>query len=52
LDQFQEYVNESECKMDEERIQNKENQDKILTELNNTIKELENMSKQLENDNL
>ena len=52
LDQFQEYVNESETRMEEERVQQKSDQQNLLNELNSTIKELEEMSKSLQGDNM
>lgn len=48
LDQFQEYVNESERKIEEEQNQQKEVQEKLLNDLNSTIKELEEMSQNLQ----
>jgi len=47
LDQFQEYVNESETRMEEERGQQKIEQANLLNDLNSTIAELEEMSKTL-----
>jgi len=37
-------VNESERKIEEEQMQQKDEQEKLLNDLNNTIKELEEMS--------
>lgn len=48
LDQFQEYVNESEKKTEEEQTQQKEIQEKLLNDLNCTIRELEEMSQNLQ----
>ena len=47
LDQFQEYVNETERKTEEELASQKAVQEKIYHELNQTIKELEEMSSNL-----
>ena len=48
LDQFQEYVNETERKVEMETQAQKQVQDKILQDLNQTIKELEEMSRGLQ----
>lgn len=50
LDQFQEYVNETERRMEEDSQMQKDQQEKILSELNGNIKELEEMSHNLQND--
>ena len=47
LDQFQEYVNESERKIEEDQLQQKDQQEKLMNDLNNTIRDLEEMSKGL-----
>lgn len=44
LDQFQEFVNESERRLEEQQDYQKLGQEKILGELNNNIKDLELMS--------
>ena len=43
-------MNESERKIEEEQMQQKDEQEKLLNDLNNTIKELEEMSQNLQND--
>ena len=43
-------MNESERKIEEEQMQQKDEQEKLLNDLNNTIKELEEMSQSLQND--
>lgn len=43
-------MNESERKIEEEQLQQKDEQEKLLTELNGTIRELEDMSQNLQND--
>lgn len=50
LDQFQEYVNEQERKNEEDQHLHKSEQEKLLGDLNSTIKELEEMSKALQQD--
>ena len=44
LDQFQEYVNENEVRMQEEEFKMRQGQDMVLSELHSTIKELEQLS--------
>ena len=44
LDQFQEYVNESEKKMEEEQFKQQETQAKLIADLNSTIKDLDESS--------
>jgi predicted nuclease with TOPRIM domain len=41
LDQFQEYVNDNEVRMQEEELKLRQGQDMVLSELHSTIKELE-----------
>ena len=43
-------MNESERKVEEEQMLQKDEQEKLLNDLNNTIKELEEMSQNLQND--
>lgn len=50
LDQFQEYVNESERKNEEDQMNHKTEQEKLLGELNQSIKELDDLSKSLQAD--
>lgn len=50
LDQFQDYVNETEKKSEQEKEMQDHEQAKLLTDLNNTIKDLDEMSKNLQQD--
>ena len=50
LDQFQEYVNESERKSEEDQMNHKSEQEKLLCDLNQTIKELDELSNGLQQD--
>lgn len=47
LDQFQEYVNENEIKMQEEEYKIRQNQEIVLFEMQSSIKELDQLSKDL-----
>lgn len=48
LDQFQEYVNDNEIRMQEEELKMRQGQDMVLSELHSTIKELEQLSQGLQ----
>ena len=48
LDQFQEYVNESERKIEEDQYNQHAHQEKLLSELNCTIKDLEDINSGLQ----
>ena len=47
LDQFQEYVNDNEIRMQDEEIKMRQGQDMVLSQLHSTIKELEQLSQGL-----
>ncbi len=47
LDQFQEYVNENEIKMQEEEYKIRQNQEIVLFEMQSSIKDLDQLSKDL-----
>ena len=44
LDQFQEYINENEIRMQEDELKMRQSQDLVLSEMHSTIKELESLS--------
>jgi len=47
LDQFQEYVNDNEIRMQDEELKMRQGQDMVLSQLHSTIKELEQLSQGL-----
>ena len=48
LDQFQEYVNDNEIRMQDEELKMRQGQDMVLSQLHSTIKELEQLSQGLQ----
>jgi tRNA/tmRNA/rRNA uracil-C5-methylase (TrmA/RlmC/RlmD family) len=48
LDQFQEYVNDNEIRMQDEELKMRQGQDIVLSQLHSTIKELEQLSQGLQ----